>query len=218
MVKNLSGKTAIVTGSSRGIGGIAIDLAKRGANVVVNYTSPRGAIAGEEVVKEIEDAGSKVALVQANVTFLSDLRKLVEAALTLSASGKIDILVHNAATGDDSPIFLTQLTLPHIARGGRIILVSSVSARMGMPQQTVYAGTKAALEGIVKVWATELDMWTECEPDIAADFQPVINATPAAARVGEVSDIVPIVSFLCSEDSRWVTGSAVSASGGMNFI
>ena len=55
-----------------------------------------------------------------------------------------------------APIFLTQLTLPHIARGGRIILVSSVSASMGMPQQTVYAGTKAALEGIVKVWATEL--------------------------------------------------------------
>jgi NAD(P)-dependent dehydrogenase (short-subunit alcohol dehydrogenase family) len=123
---------------------------------------------------------------------------------------------------------------------------------MGMPQQTVYAGTKAALEGIAKVWATELgkkygimvncispgpvatDMWTECEPNVAADFQPIINATPAAARVGEVSDIVPIVSwvirsseqivadsihrFLCSEDSRWVTGSTVSASGGMNFI
>ena len=113
-----------------------------------------------------------------------------------------------------APIFLTQLTLPHIARGGRIVLVSSVSARMGMPQQTVYAGTKAALEGIAKVWATELgkkfgitvncispgpvatDMWTECEPDVAADFQPIINATPAAARVGEVLDIVPIVSWV----------------------
>jgi NAD(P)-dependent dehydrogenase (short-subunit alcohol dehydrogenase family) len=91
-----------VTETIRGISaGIAIDLAKRGANVVVNYTSPRGAIAGEEVVKEIEDAGSKVALVQANVALLSGLRKLLEAALTLSASRKIDILVHNAATGDD---------------------------------------------------------------------------------------------------------------------
>lgn len=90
--------------------------------------------------------------------------------------------------------------------------MSSVSARMGMPQQTVYAGTKAALEGIAKVWATELgkkygitvncvspgpvatDMWTECEPDVVADFQPIINSTPAAARVGEISDIVPVVS------------------------
>ncbi|PMD46321.1 NAD(P)-binding protein [Hyaloscypha variabilis F] len=239
----------IVTETIRGIGaGIAIDLAKRGANVVVNYTSPRGAIAGGEVAKEIEAAGSKAALVQANVAHLSDLKKLVDAALAISENGKIDILVHNAGNGDDfymedmteefyqfqtdinlkgislfgrfqqvadtltAPIFLAQLTLPHISRGGRIVLVSSVSARMGIPQQTVYAGTKAALEGIARVWATELgkkygitvncvspgpvatDMWTECEPDVVADLQPMIDATPAAARVGEVSDIVPVVS------------------------
>jgi 3-oxoacyl-[acyl-carrier protein] reductase len=67
----------------------------------VNYTSPRGAIAGAEVIKEIEAAGSKAALVQVNVSLLPDLKKLVEAALTISESGKIDILVHNAATGDD---------------------------------------------------------------------------------------------------------------------
>lgn len=214
----------------------------------MNYTSLRGLIAGGEVIKEIKAAGSKAVLAQANVALLSDLEKLVEAALTLSESEKIDIVIHNAATGDDcymedmteefyeaqtdvnlkgrvssghagfmadsltAPIFLTQLTLPHIARGGRIVLVSSVSARMGMPQQTVYAGTKAALEGIAKVWAMELgkkysitvncvspgpvatDMWTECEPDVIAGFQPIINSTPAAARVGEISDIVPVVS------------------------
>jgi NAD(P)-dependent dehydrogenase (short-subunit alcohol dehydrogenase family) len=138
-------------------------------------------------MKEIKAAGSKAALVQENVALLSDLKKIVEAALTFSESGKIDILVHNAVTGDDcymedmteefykaqtdvtlkgrvssghagfmpdsltAPIFLNQMNLPHIARGSRIVLVSSVSARMGMPQQTVYAGTKAALEGIVKV-------------------------------------------------------------------
>jgi 3-oxoacyl-[acyl-carrier protein] reductase len=91
------------------------------------------------------------------------------------------------------------------------VFLTSVSARLGMPQQTVYAGTKAALEGICKVWATELgrkygitvncvspgpvatDMWDESEPDVLADFQPIIEATPAAPRVGEVSDIVPAV-------------------------
>jgi 3-oxoacyl-[acyl-carrier protein] reductase len=83
---------------------------------------------------------------------------------------------------------------------------------MGMPQRTVYAGTKATLEGIAKSLGNEIgkkygitvdcispgpvatDMWTECEPDVVADFQPIINAMPAAARVGEVSDIVPVVS------------------------
>ncbi len=68
--------------------------------MVVNYTS-RGLIAGGDVMKEIKAAGSKAALVQANVALLSDLKKLVEAALTLSESGKIDILVHNVATGDE---------------------------------------------------------------------------------------------------------------------
>lgn len=90
-------------------------------------------------------------------------------------------------------------------------MVTSVSARMGMPQQTVYAGTKAALEGICKVWATEFgqkygitvncvspgpvatDMWKECEPEVIRHFQPIIDATPAAPRVGEVDDIVPVV-------------------------
>lgn len=110
-----------------------------------------------------------------------------------------------------APIFLTHLSLPHLAKGGRIILLSSVSARLGVPQQTVYAATKAALESLCKVWATELgrkhevtvncvspgpvatDMWWDSTPELLADFQPIIDATPAAARVGEVGDIVPIV-------------------------
>lgn len=169
-----------------------MDLAKRGANVVVNYTSTRGEAAAAQLAKEIEPSGSKVAVVQANMAAYEDLKKLADAALAISETGKIDILVHNAGTGDDcyledmteafyqaqtdvnlkgspemyesilvtnnlpAPIFLTQLVLPHIARGGRIVLISSVSARMGMPQQTVYAATKAALEGVCKVWATEL--------------------------------------------------------------
>ncbi|KAF2491705.1 NAD(P)-binding protein [Lophium mytilinum] len=255
--KALVGKTAIVTGSSRGIGaGIAIELGRRGANVVINYTSPRGATAAQQVVKTLESGGSKVASVQANVAVVSDLQKLVDAALSISENKKIDILIHNAGSGDDcyladmtedfykkqsdinlkAPIFLTHLCLPHLAQGGRIILLTSVSARLGVPQQTVYAATKAALESCCKVWATELgrkhgvtvncvapgpvatDMWWDSDPALLADFQPIIDSTPAAARVGEVADIVPVVLFLCSEESRWVTGSVLSASGGMTFI
>lgn len=93
----------------RGIGaGIALDLAKRGADVVVNYTSPRGAIEGAQVIAAIEGVGSKAALVQANMAVYGDLQKLVDAALTLSDVGEINILVHNAATGDDC--FLEDMT------------------------------------------------------------------------------------------------------------
>jgi len=91
-------------------------------------------------------------------------------------------------------------------------MITSVSATLGMPMQTVYAATKAALESICRVWATELgqkygitinaispgpvktDMFDECEPDVTAALQRMIDVTPAAPRAGEVSDIVPIVS------------------------
>jgi NAD(P)-dependent dehydrogenase (short-subunit alcohol dehydrogenase family) len=76
-------------------------LGKRGANVVVNYTSSRGAVAAATVSNSIETDGSKASIVQANVAHMPDLQKLVDAALAISENGKIDILVHNAATGDD---------------------------------------------------------------------------------------------------------------------
>lgn len=109
------------------------------------------------------------------------------------------------------PIFLTQAALPHFNRGGRIVIVSSVSARMGVPQQTVYAATKAATEALVRVWATELgvkygvtcnavapgpiatEMFWASDQDFLDSLQPLIESTPAAHRIGEVSDVVPIV-------------------------
>jgi NAD(P)-dependent dehydrogenase (short-subunit alcohol dehydrogenase family) len=89
--------------------------------------------------------------------------------------------------------------------------MTSVSSRLGVAQQTVYAATKAGLESCCKVWATELgkeysatvncvapgpistDMWWDSDPKLLEDFQPIIDATPAAARVGDVGDVVPVV-------------------------
>lgn len=67
----------------------------------MNYTSPRGAEAARAVINSIESGGSKAALVQANVALVSDLKKLVDAAVSISSTGKIDILIHNAGNGDD---------------------------------------------------------------------------------------------------------------------
>ena len=120
-------------------------------------------------------------------------------------------------------------------RGGRIIIISSVSARMGVPQQTVYAATKAANEALARVWSTELgqskgitvncvnpgpvatDGYYNSDQDFVDSLKPLIDSTPAAARIGEVEDIAPIVAFLASEEGRWVTGQAISASGGLLF-
>ena len=118
-------------------------------------------------------------------------------------------------------------------RGGRIVIISSVSARMGVPQQTVYAATKAANEALARVWATELgqshgltvncvnpgpvatDGYYNSDQDFIDALKPLIDSTPAAARIGQPEDIAPLVGFLASEESRWVTGSVLSASGGL---
>ena len=86
----------------RGIGaGIALDLAKRGASVVVNYSSAKSADAGDAMVKRIEEHGGKASAVQASVTSPVGIEQIVKAATALSPSGKIDIIVHNAGHGDD---------------------------------------------------------------------------------------------------------------------
>ncbi|QKX57863.1 uncharacterized protein TRUGW13939_04983 [Talaromyces rugulosus] len=251
---DLTGKTAIVTGASRGIGAaIAIQLGQRGANVVVNYTNDKSERKATEVVNKIEAAGSRATLCQASVANVNDIPKIVDAALRLSQTGKIDILIHNAALGVDAnledvtqelfqthfdtnvkgPIFLTKAVIRHISRGGRVVFVSSAAARLGVAGQTVYGATKAANESCARVWAKELgqshgitvncvnpgpvatDQWQESDEQFRQDMQPLIESTPAAARIAEVDDIAPLVAFLCSEDARWTTGSVLCANGGL---
>ncbi|KAI8720036.1 hypothetical protein NCS52_00447900 [Fusarium sp. LHS14.1] len=251
---DLTGKTAIVTGASRGIGAaIAVQLGQRGANVVVNYTSDKSKQRALDVVKKIEASGSKAVICQASVSTMKDIPKIVESALQLSQTGKIEILIHNAALGVDAnldevteelfqthfdtnvkgPIFLTQAVIPHIAHGGRIVFVSSAAARLGVAGQTVYGATKAADESLARVWAKELgqshgitvncvnpgpvatDQWQESDEQFRQDMQPLIESTPAAARIAEVDDIAPLVAFLCTDDARWTTGSVLCANGGL---
>ncbi|PLB49688.1 NAD(P)-binding protein [Aspergillus steynii IBT 23096] len=252
---SLQGKTAIVTGSSKGLGaGIAILLAKRGANIVVNYVSEGSGKRAQEVVDKINnEIGTRAVLCRSDVSKPEGIKPLVDAALAISTTGKIEILIHNAAQGLEAnlvdttpefydthfdcnvkgPIFLTQAVVPHIAKGGRIVFISSAGARLGVAGQTVYAATKAANEALVRVWAKELgqsheitvncvnpgpiatDQWFQSDEQFLKDMQPLIESTPAAARVGEVDDIAPLVAFLCSDDARWTTGACLSANGGL---
>ncbi|CAG9942604.1 hypothetical protein V2G26_003860 [Clonostachys chloroleuca] len=250
----LTGKTAIVTGASRGLGaGIALLLAKRGANIVVNYISDGSRERAEKVGKDIEALGVKSIVVQADVGKTDQIPKIIDAALKISSTGKIEILIHNAALGLEAnlvnttedlytthfdanvkgPIFLTKAAEPYLPKGGRIVFISSAGARLGVAGQTVYAATKAADEALVRVWAKELgqshgitvncvnpgpiatDQWFQSDEQFLKDMQPLIESTPAAPRVGEVSDIAPLVAFLCSDDAKWTTGSVLSANGGL---
>ncbi len=173
-MSKLTGRVAIVTGASKGIGAaIARQLAAAGAAVVVNYAGSREG--AESVVKDIAAAGGKALAVQADVAKLEDVQRLV--AETIKAFGAPDILVNNAGIYEFAPLEsvtaelfhrqfntnvlgllqVTQETAKHIGpKGGSIINISSVVSQLNLPGSTVYAGTKAAVDTITRVLAKEL--------------------------------------------------------------
>jgi 3-oxoacyl-[acyl-carrier protein] reductase len=174
MSQKLSGKVAVVTGASKGIGAsIAHHLAAEGAAVVVNYaTSREGA---DKVVAEVERRGGKAVAVQADVARRADIERLFAEAKR--AFGRVDILVNNAGVYEFAPI--EEVTAEHFHRqfdlnvlglllttqealrylgpeGGSIINVSSVAATLAPPTASVYSATKAAVDTVTRSLAKEL--------------------------------------------------------------
>jgi 3-oxoacyl-[acyl-carrier protein] reductase len=168
-------RVALVTGAARGIGrAIAIDLAKEGANVIVNYRSRPDA--AEEVVKEIEKAGSKAISVRADVANEAEVESMVN--LAMEKMGGIDILVNNAALHRGGRIQKLppedwDLVIHSVLRGafnccrhivplmverewGRIINISSDAGLHGFPGDTAYGAAKAGLIGFTKSLAKEV--------------------------------------------------------------
>lgn len=170
-----SGKTALVTGSGRGIGrAIALHFARLGADVVVNFFRNR-APAGETAA-EIERLGRRVLLVKADVGDLDDLQRLFEE--TERTFGGLDILVHNAASGYNRPVmeqkpkgwdwtmninarpllFAAQRAVPLMEKrgGGHIVSITSPGSGRVLPDYVVVGASKAALESLTRYLAVEL--------------------------------------------------------------
>jgi len=172
---SLKDKIVIVTGGSRGIGaGIALELGKRGAKVVITYAASSNK--AEEVVSKIKTSGTGDAIsVQADCMDLSSPKVVIDATTKAFGDG-IDIIVHNAGAGDEVwlkdidaehfdklfytnvrfPMFLTQRALPHLRRGGRIVNIGSVVGRQGWKMHSAYGATKAAVESLTRTWSVEL--------------------------------------------------------------
>lgn len=179
----MSGKTVMVTGSSRGIGrGIALALAERGWQVVVNYRSNRAA--AEQTKKKIETLGTTAHLVQADISIALDIKRLVKE--TLESYGRIDMLVNNAGVGPrqrvdmldvgeesydevmainlKGPFFLTQrvanemiaLIKQGIIQNPKIVNISSISAYTSSPARAEYCLSKAGLSMMTALWADRL--------------------------------------------------------------
>lgn len=170
---SLSGKIALVTGASRGIGrAIAERLGDRGASVIVNYAGSRDKAL--EVVQAILAAGGKAVAVQADVSRVEEVRRLFDE--TFAHFGRLDILVNNAGLSIMKPIeeitedefdrlfainakgvfFALQEAAKRMADGGRIVSITTGGTATGAPGATAYAGSKAAIEGFSMSLAKEL--------------------------------------------------------------
>ncbi|KAL2041069.1 hypothetical protein N7G274_006013 [Stereocaulon virgatum] len=181
----LDGKLAVITGGSRGIGAaIARNLASKGASLILGYTSDSSAEPTAKLASSLESShGISVLAVQADMGNSNGPAHLISSAknhFSHPRSGKfqIDIIVNNAGVAMNmpleeikadefhrqytinvlGPILLLQAALPYLPtdRSGRIVNLSSVSASLGFVGQTIYGGTKAALEAMTRTWAREL--------------------------------------------------------------
>ena len=172
---SLAGKVALVTGSGRGLGaGIALDLASRGASIVINYAKSSGA--AKSVVAQIEalGTGSKAVAIQADVSKTLEVSRLFSDAI--AHFGRLDIVVSNSGIeafckeedvseelydkvfglNTRGQFFVAQHGLKHLSHGGRIILTSSVAATMsGIPDHALYAGSKAAVEAFTRSFSVD---------------------------------------------------------------
>lgn len=207
-MNDLTGKAALVTGASRGIGrAIATRLASRGAMVIVHYgTDEDGAAA---TVGEIERAGGTALAVQAELGVDGDVDKLFAGIETGLAGRPLDIVVNNAAAQPAGPLgattraafdhlfavnvrapyFIIQRALPLLRDGGRIVTISSVATRMANPAQTSFAMTKGAVETMSLTLANELGVRGITVNAVA----PGATRTPANASVFEAPGLAGFI-------------------------
>jgi 3-oxoacyl-[acyl-carrier protein] reductase len=237
----LSGKVAVVTGASRGIGrAIALRLARDGAAVVVNYAA--SSADAQAVVAAIERSGGTAAALRADVAVRGEITALFDAAD--ARFGGIDIVVNNAgvlvlgavsevterdfdrvfAVNARGAFFVMQESARRLRDGGRLISLSSSVTLRPLPHTAVYAASKAAVELFTKALAREVGHRQITVNAVAPGGTETgmlspqraeeLKAETALARVGQPTDIADAVAMLAGDDAHWITGQIIHVSGG----
>jgi len=238
---DLSGKAAVVSGGTRGIGrAVSLALAARGARLVLGYRAD--AAAAEETVAACGALGADAAAVAANLAHPEEARALVAAA-----GDRVDLLVHAAALGSFKPVLDVKpaqwdLTLSVNARaflllaraasdrmpaGGRLVALSSLGSTRVVPEYGALGASKAALEAVVRALAVELGPSGirvnaiapgVIESPMSARVAPAQMerqlASVPMARVGTPAEIARVVAFLAEDQSSYMTGSVLDVNGG----
>ena len=243
---DLSGRTALVTGGSRGIGRAAcLGFAHAGADVVVHYrSSPADA---ESVAAEVRALGRRAETVQADVRRAEEVRRMLAAQEELHVlfnnagvypPGTLDSLTEEEwdevfAVNARGPFLVTQAALPLLAAAdeARVINIGTVMAYRGAPGNLHYVAAKASLIGLTRVLARELAprgitvnmiVPSMVETETAQRDYPGISdgvvADQAILRYEQPEDLIGLLVFLASRESAFVTGQTILIEGGRTFL
>lgn len=242
MSVSLEGKTALVTGGSRGIGrAIGEKLTAQGAAVVVNYV--RNKSHAQEFVNGVTAKGGKAIAIQADVAKPVEVRRLFDEAE--KAVGPLDIVIANAGVHISKPLienseadynyifdintrgvfFTLQEAARRVRDGGRIVVVSTGGTKMHFANMSLYLGSKGAIEQFARSLSIELGPRnvtvnvlspgftdTDMLPD---DYRAYGASLSPFNRVGTPEDVADVALFLATGAARWITGENLQAGGGV---